>query len=254
MSDRPRGQRLQKVIANAGLMSRRAAESLIAAGRVTIDGRRAILGDRVDAASQRVQVDGVQLPIAPDRVTYLLFKPVGVVSSADDPEGRPTVVEMVPPEPRVVPVGRLDIDSEGLILLSNDGDLTMRLTHPRYGVGKTYVAEVAGKPSPRALARLRAGVELDDGPARAEKAHVVGGHGDRSLVEIVLTEGRNREVRRMMAEIGHPVHRLVRTAIGPLTDRTLKPGQWRLLGPQEIAGLYRASGLSEANSATSPPA
>lgn len=253
MSDERVGQRLQKVIANAGLMSRRAAESLIAAGRVTIDGVPAKLGARVDAANQRVEVDGVPLPIAPDRVTYLLFKPLGVVSSADDPEGRPTVVELVPREPRVVPVGRLDIDSEGLILLSNDGDLTLRLTHPRFGVNKTYLAEVAGKPSARALARLLAGVELEDGPARARKAHVVGGHGDRSLVEVVLTEGRNREVRRMMAEIGHPVHRLVRTAIGGLTDQTLRPGQWRQLGPLEVAALYRSSGAG-GEPAIVPPA
>lgn len=253
MSDERVGQRLQKVIANAGLMSRRSAETLIAAGRVTIDGRPAKLGDRVDAATQKVEVDGVPLPIAPDRVTYLLFKPVGVVSTAEDPEGRPTVVDLVPEEPRVVPVGRLDIDSEGLMLLSNDGDLTLRLTHPRFGVSKTYLAEVAGKPSARALARLREGVELEDGPARAQKAHVVGGYGNRSLVELVLTEGRNREVRRMLAEIGHPVHRLVRTAIGPLTDQVLKPGQWRVLGPLEVAGLYKASGNAE-DEPSPPPA
>lgn len=254
MSDERVGQRLQKVIANAGLMSRRSAETLIAAGRVTIDGRRAKLGDRVDAATQKVEVDGVQLPIAPDRVTYLLFKPVGVVSTVDDPEGRPTVVDLVPEEPRVVPVGRLDLDSEGLILLSNDGDLTLRLTHPRFGVSKTYLAEVAGKPSPRALARLREGVDLDDGPARAQKAHVVGGYGSRSLVELVLTEGRNREVRRMMDAIGHPVHRLVRTAIGSLTDQVLKPGQWRVLGPLEVAGLYRASGTAGGEQPSTPSA
>jgi 23S rRNA pseudouridine2605 synthase len=241
MSQAPVPQRLQKVIAAAGLMSRRSAESLIAAGRVTIDGRLAKLGDRVDPVSQRVEVDGVPLPIAPDRVTYLLFKPLGVVSTSDDPEGRPTVTSLVPELPRVVPVGRLDIDSEGLILLSNDGELTLRVTHPRYSVTKTYLAEVTGKPTKRALATLKSGVELDDGVARALRVRVVGGVGDRSLVEVILAEGRNREVRRMLAEVGHPVLRLVRTAIGPLTDPKLRPGKWRQLSPAEVSALYRAA-------------
>ena len=237
----PAPQRLQKVIAAAGLMSRRSAESLIAAGRVTIDGRLAKLGDRVDRLSQRVEVDGVPLPIAPDRVTYLLFKPLGVVSTADDPEGRPTVTSLVPEVPRVVPVGRLDIDSEGLILLSNDGELNLRVTHPRYSITKTYLAEVTGKPTKKALAALKSGVELDDGMARALQARIVGGIGDRSLVELTLAEGRNREVRRMLAEVGHPVLRLVRTAIGPLTDPKLRPGKWRQLSPAEVSALYRAA-------------
>ena len=241
MTQPPAPQRLQKVIAAAGLMSRRSAESLIAAGRVTIDGRLARLGDRVDPLRQRVEVDGVPLPIAPDHVTYLLFKPLGVVSTADDPEGRPTVTSLVPEIPRVVPVGRLDIDSEGLILLSNDGELTLRVTHPRYSVTKTYLAEVTGKPTKKALAALRSGVELDDGIARALQARIVGGIGDRSLVELTLGEGRNREVRRMLAEVGHPVLRLVRTAIGPLTDPKLRPGKWRQVSPAEVSALYRAA-------------
>jgi 23S rRNA pseudouridine2605 synthase len=243
MIEPPAPQRLQKVISAAGLMSRRAAESLIGAGRVTIDGRPAKLGDRVDPTSQRVEVDGVLVPIAPDRITYLLFKPVGVVSTADDPEGRPTVTSLVPELPRVVPVGRLDIDSEGLILLSNDGELTLRVTHPRYRVTKTYLAEVTGKPTNKALAALRAGVELDDGVARALRVRIVGGVGDRSLVELILAEGRNREVRRMLAAVGYPVLRLVRTAIGPLTDPKLKPGKWRQLSPAEVSALYRAAEL-----------
>jgi len=251
MSQPSAPQRLQKVIAAAGLMSRRTAEKLIGAGRVTIDGRQAKLGDRVDPLTQRVEVDGVPLPIAPDRVTYLLFKPVGIVSTVDDPEGRPTVISLVPDSPRVVPVGRLDIDSEGLILLSNDGELTLRVTHPRYGVAKTYLAEVRGKPTSRALATLKAGVELDDGVARALRVRVVGGIGDRSLVELVLAEGRNREVRRMLAEIGYPVLRLVRTAIGPLRDSKLRPGSWRRLSPTEVAALYRAAEPSERPSPTS---
>jgi 23S rRNA pseudouridine2605 synthase len=241
MIEPPAPQRLQKVISAAGLMSRRAAESLIAAGRVTIDGRLATLGDRVDPNSQRVEVDGVPLPIAPDRVTYLLFKPLGVVSTADDPEGRTTVTSLVPEVPRVVPVGRLDIDTEGLILLSNDGELTLRVTHPRYAVTKTYLAEVTGKPTKGALATLKSGVELDDGVARALRVRVVGGVGDKSLVELILAEGRNREVRRMLAAVGYPVLRLVRTAIGPLTDPKLRPGKWRQLSPAEVSALYRAA-------------
>jgi 23S rRNA pseudouridine2605 synthase len=241
MIEPPAPQRLQKAISAAGLMSRRAAESLIAAGRVTIDGRPAKLGDRVDPLSQRVEVDGVPLPIAPDRVTYLLFKPLGVVSTADDPQGRPTVTSLVPEHPRVVPVGRLDIDSEGLILLSNDGELTLRVTHPRYAVTKTYLAEVTGKPTKKALATLKSGVELDDGVARALRVRIVGGVGDRSLVELIVAEGRNREVRRMLAAAGYPVLRLVRTAIGPLTDPKLRPGKWRQLSQIEVSALYRAA-------------
>ncbi len=219
-------------------MSRRAAESLIARGRVTINGRVAVLGDRVDVSTERVEVDGVPLPLAPDHVTYLLFKPVGVISTADDPEGRPTVIELVPEQPRVVPVGRLDADSEGLLLLSNDGELIQRVTHPRFGMTKTYLAEVAGRPGHRALQKLVEGVELEDGPARASRVSLVATLGARSLVEVVLTEGRNREVRRMFASIGHPVKRLVRTAIGRLTDSRLRPGQWRVLSASEVADLY----------------
>jgi 23S rRNA pseudouridine2605 synthase len=227
------------VIAAAGLMSRRAAERLIQEGRVTIEGRRAVLGDRVDPSHQRVEVDGVPLPLAPEHVTYLLYKPVGVISTAQDPEGRPTVLDLVPPSPRVVPVGRLDADSEGLLLLSNDGELVQRVTHPRFGITKTYLAEVAGRPGHRALQRLLEGVELEDGPARAERVSLEATLGARSLVEIVLTEGRNREVRRMLAAVGHPVKRLVRTAIGRLTDPHLRPGRWRRLSPAEVADLYR---------------
>lgn len=240
-------QRLQKVISAAGLMSRRAAEELIAKGRVTIDGRRAVLGDRVDPSRQRVEVDGVPIPVAPDHVTYLLFKPLGVISTADDPEGRRTVVDLVPSEPRVVPVGRLDADTGGLLLLSNDGELVMRVTHPRFGITKTYMAEVAGKPSQQQLQKLRTGVLLEDGLARAHRVKLVSSHGGKSLVEVVLAEGRNREVRRMFEAIGFPVRRLVRTAIGTLADRSLKPGQWRRLSNQEVAGLYSQAGREGSN-------
>jgi 23S rRNA pseudouridine2605 synthase len=229
-------------------MSRRAAEQLIAAGRVTIDGRVAILGDRVEVDHQRVEVDGVPLPVSPGLVTYLIYKPIGVVSTASDPEGRPTVVDLVPPDPRVVPVGRLDADSEGLLLVSNDGELILRVTHPRFGMTKTYVVTVAGKPTGRVVRRLVAGIELDDGIAKARKAKLIQATPDQGLIELVMTEGRNREIRRMMNLLGHPVQRLVRTAIGPLTDRTLGAGEWRRLDTHEVAALYKAAGTQPPSS------
>lgn len=231
--------RLQKAISAAGLMSRRAAEELIAEGRVSVDGRVAVLGDRCDPETSVVTVDGSRIPVAPSRVTYLVSKPTGVVSTTDDPQGRPTVVDLVPSEPRVWPVGRLDADSEGLILLSNDGDLTNWVTHPSNGVTKTYVAQVAGTPGRAALRALETGVALDDGPARAVSARRLDISGDRSLIEIVMSEGRNREVRRMCDVIGHPVLRLARTAVGPISDRSLQPGTWRYLSAGEVASLYR---------------
>ena len=241
-------QRLQKAIANAGLMSRRAAEELIAAGRVTIDGRVAILGDRVEVDRHRVEVDGVPLPVSPSLVTYLIYKPIGVVSTASDPEGRPTVIDLVPAEPRVVPVGRLDADSEGLLLLSNDGELVLRVTHPRFGMTKTYVATVAGKPNARLARKLVAGVELEDGVAKARRARLIQATPDQGLIELVMTEGRNREIRRMLASLGHPVQRLVRTAIGPLTERNLGAGEWRRLDTGEVAALYKAAGTQPPSS------
>jgi 23S rRNA pseudouridine2605 synthase len=241
-------QRLQKAIANAGLMSRRAAEELIAAGRVTIDGRVAILGDRVEVDRHRVEVDGVPLPVSPSLVTYLIYKPIGIVSTASDPEGRPTVIDLVPAEPRVVPVGRLDADSEGLLLLSNDGELVLRVTHPRFGMTKTYVATVAGKPNARLVRKLVAGVELEDGVAKARRARLIQATPDQGLIELVMTEGRNREIRRMLASLGHPVQRLVRTAIGPLTERNLGAGEWRRLDTGEVAALYKAAGTQPPSS------
>jgi 23S rRNA pseudouridine2605 synthase len=234
--------RLQKAIAQAGLMSRRAAEELIAEGRVTIDGVVAKLGNKVDPAKVLVAIDGAPIPVAPGLVSYLLYKPPGVISTADDPEGRQTVIDLVPEEPRVVPVGRLDADSEGLLLLSNDGELTLRVTHPRFEMEKTYQALVEGKPGKSTLRRLHDGVDLEDGPARAKKVRLVSSSGDRSLLELVMIEGRNREVRRLLEAVGHPVQRLVRTAIGPLRDQSLKPGTWRLISAEETASLYRAAG------------
>jgi len=236
------GERLQKLLARAGFGSRRACELLIAAGRVTVDGDVAILGTRADPADARITVDGIPVVVDTTRVYWLLNKPAGYVTTASDPQGRPTVIELVPTQPRAFPVGRLDLDTEGLLLLTNDGELAELLTHPRHGVEKAYLAEVEGVPSPLALRTLRQGVDLDDGPARAVRAQVVQ-RTDRgvSALEIVLKEGRKRIVRRMCAAIGHPVRRLVRTRIGPLTDAALAPGTYRPLTPVEVRALYRAA-------------
>ena len=230
------GDRLQKVLARAGLGSRRVCEELIAEGRVTVNGDVAQLGRRVDPDVDRVEVDGVPVGVRPGLVYYVLNKPAGVVTTASDTHGRPTVIELVPPEPRVFPVGRLDTETEGLLLLTNDGDLTHRLTHPSFGVEKEYLAEVEGNPSRRAVRRLREGLELEDGTTAPAKASLT----PPNVLTIVIHEGRNRQVRRMCDAIGHPVRRLVRMRIGPITDRTLKPGEWRPLTLQEVQDLQAA--------------
>jgi len=205
-----------------------------------VDDEPAHLGQKIDPDVAIVRVDGIPLPVRPDQVYLLLNKPPGVVSTADDPQGRTTVVDLVNADTRVYPVGRLDAASEGLILLTNDGTLTELVTHPSHGVTKTYLALVEGIPSESSLRRLRDGVDLEDGPAAAKSARIIDRHDDRSLVELVMTEGRKREVRRMFDEIGHPVARLVRTAIGPIADRAIKPGEWRDLSIEEVRGLYAA--------------
>ena len=230
------GDRLQKVLARVGIGSRRVCEDLIAEGRVLVDGEVAVLGRRIDVETALIEVDGAPVGVRPDLVHYLLNKPAGVVTTADDPQGRPTVVGMVPPEPRVFPVGRLDLDTEGLLLLTNDGELTHRLTHPSFGVEKEYVAEVLGEPSRGALRRLREGIELDDGTTAPARAALL----DPSVLRLTIHEGRNRQVRRMCEAIGHPVVRLIRTRIGPLADRSLAPGAWRELTGDELRSLQRA--------------
>ena len=237
--------RIQKAIANAGLMSRRAAEEAISADRIKLNGGPVRLGDRVNLDEDLLTIDGIPIPVNPNLETHLLYKPIGVISSASDTHGRETVVDLVPSERRLYPVGRLDADSEGLILVSNDGELTNRVTHPRYGITKTYVALVEGVPSGQALRKLTSGVELDDGIARAAKARTVDRQDRQALIEMVMTEGRNREVRRMLSSVGHEVITLVRTAIGPITDRTLKPGESRSLDSGEISRLL-ASGITGA--------
>jgi len=229
--------RIQKAIANSGLMSRRAAEEAMVEGRVRLNGKQVILGDRVDPDVDLLTLDGAPVPISSALETHLLYKPVGVISTADDPLGRPTVIDLIETPQRLYPVGRLDADSEGLILVSNDGELTNRVTHPRFGITKRYLAEVTGVPSPGTLRKVVTGVILDDGPARAQSARLVQSSPGRSLVELVMVEGRNREVRRLMEAVGHPVSRLVRTAIGPITDSSLRPGQSRRLTAIEIQAL-----------------
>ena len=239
------GTRLQKVLAGAGVASRRAAEDLISAGRVTVNGEVVrVLGRRVDPAVDVIHVDGVRVNVRPDRLYLALNKPRGVLSTMSDDRGRPTVGEYVAErEERLFHVGRLDQDSEGLLLLTNDGELAHRLMHPRYEVLKTYLAEVPG-PVPRDLGRrLRAGVTLEDGPVAADGFTVVdAGHG-RALVQVILHEGRKHVVRRLLAEVGHPVSRLVRTQVGPVRLGHQRPGTVRNLTQREVGELYRLVGM-----------
>jgi len=240
------GERLQKALARAGLGSRRMAEILIEAGRVTIDGRIAELGNRVDADSQEIRVDGKLVPAAPSAVYFLLNKPTGVITTADDPHGRPTVVEMIDTEVRIFPVGRLDMATEGLLILTNDGRLAHLLTHPSVGIEKEYLVRVEGDPNPSSIRRLREGIELDDGvTAPAQVSRVSDG-----VLRIVIHEGKNRQVRRMCEAIGHDVVRLVRTRIGPIHDAKLAPGSSRSLSVGEVRKLMDAVGVAKASETT----
>jgi 23S rRNA pseudouridine2605 synthase len=231
------GERLQKVLASAGVGSRRSCEELIAAGRVLVNGERAVLGRRVHQDTDVVSVDGVVVSIREGLAYYLLNKPHGVVSTASDPYGRATVVGLVPPTPRVYPVGRLDADSEGLILLTNDGGLANRLTHPSFGVEKEYLVTVRGEVPPGAIRALRRGVELEDGVTAPAKVSQV----SPGLLRITIHEGRNRQVRRMAQVVGYPVERLVRTRIGALRLGSLRPGSYRDLSVAEVRQLERAA-------------
>jgi 23S rRNA pseudouridine2605 synthase len=227
--------RLNAFLARAGVASRRRADELIKAGRVTVNEEPGQLNTDV-GPHDRVAVDG--RVVERQQLRYvLLHKPAGVVTTASDPRGRATVVELVPDEPRVVPVGRLDVDTTGALLLTNDGPLAHRLAHPRYGVEKIYVAEVEGDPGEDALQRLREGLELDDGPTAPAKARRLG----TACVELVLHEGRKHQVKRMLAAVGHPVTRLHRSAYAGLTLDEVEPGAWRELDPAEVARLREAS-------------
>ncbi len=234
--------RLQKVLADAGLGSRRACESLIAEGRVEVDGvvvRE--LGTRVDPETQAVHVDTLRITTQPDRVYLALNKPAKVVTSMSDPEGRKTIADYLRDRPeRLFYVGRLDYDTEGLLLLTNDGDLSNRLTHPSYEVPKTYLAQVRGPVPKDAGARLRDGIELEDGIAHADSFRLVDSTPGHALVELVLHSGRNRIVRRMLDAVGTPVERLVRTHFGPIALAEQRPGKLRTLRPHEVGELMKA--------------
>jgi 23S rRNA pseudouridine2605 synthase len=210
---------------------------------VTVNGRVASLGDRVQADRDRVAVDGTTLNVDPEVRYYAFNKPAGIVTTLSDPQGRPDLRAFVPDGPRVFPVGRLDRDTEGLLLMTNDGELANRLTHPRHGVEKEYLAEVGGEPAERALATIRRGVELDDGPARALEASVVGTSRGRGAVRVVMGEGRKREVRRLLDAVGLPVVRLVRVRVGPIRLGRMTPGEVRSLTPDEVRALAEAAGM-----------
>jgi 23S rRNA pseudouridine2605 synthase len=239
LADVPGGIRLQKVLAAAGVGSRRHCEEIIGDGEVV---RR--FGARVDPQRQLIRVDGRRIPAREDLVYVALNKPAGVLTTMSDSRGRPTIADFLPDRAeRLFHVGRLDFDTEGLMLLMNDGELAHRLAHPRYGVLKTYLADVAG-PLPRDLGRqLVTGIELSDGVVSADRFRVVDRAGPRALVEITLHEGRKHIVRRMLAQVGHPVSRLVRTQVGPVRLGSLRSGTTRRLTTREIGDLYAAVGL-----------
>ena len=234
------GIRLQKVLATAGLGSRRRCEELIAAGRVTVDGVVAELGRRVDPETAVIHVDGNRVTVREDVVYLALNKPRSVLSAMSDDRGRRTVGDLVADRPqRLFHVGRLDADSEGLLLLTNDGELAHKLMHPSFGVLKTYLATVPGPVSREVARRLRGGVELDDGPVSVDAFRVVQTQGQEAIVEVVLHEGRKHVVRRLLAEVGHPVTRLVRTRIGPVNLGGQRVGSLRPLTQAEVSELYR---------------
>jgi len=242
-------ERVQKIMARCGPWSRRQAEALIREARVTVNGQAATLGQQADAHHDAIKIDGrrLKVPLAVTQAYILLNKPAGHVSTRHDPEGRPTVIDLLPKQlaARVQPVGRLDFDTEGLLLLTDDGALAHRVGHPRFGCSKTYQVKVKGRPAAAALERLRSGIKLDGrvtAPARIEVRHV---HGRREASAhtwwtVTLNEGRTRQIREMFFRIGHPVKRLRRVAIGPLRDSALRPGTWRRLRATELSRLRAA--------------
>jgi 23S rRNA pseudouridine2605 synthase len=245
-------ERLQKVLSQAGVASRRASEKLIAEGRVTVNGQTVReMGTKADPAVDDIRLDGRRIKGAERHRYILLNKPAGYVSTRSDPQRRRTVLDLLAGvREYIYPVGRLDYDTEGLLLLTNDGDLAARLTHPRHGIERTYEARVAGMPDQDAIDRLRRGIPLDGRrtlPAnvvllnKAPATRLAGRRQPEGVLLITIREGRNRQVRRMCEAVGHPVKKLARKRIGPLTDRRLKPGEWRELTPQEVGALQKAA-------------
>jgi 23S rRNA pseudouridine2605 synthase len=242
-------ERLQKVLAAAGVASRRVCEGFIIEGRVTVNGEVAELGAKVDQTRDVVAVDGERVNVDPDRVYLMLNKPQGVLSTVEDPDGRPTVLDLINLPQRLYPIGRLDMDTEGLLLLSNDGELTNALLHPSREVERWYVALVPGPVKGRALTALQEGVELEDGVARPKRVRVLEEGKGKALVEIVMTEGRKREVRRMLAEVGLPVERLARVRFADVDLGELRQGKWRFLTQAEIGALHDAARAGEQRAA-----
>lgn len=239
------GIRLQKVMADAGVASRRASEDLIRRGRVRVNGRVVTeLGTKVRPGVDTIEVNGRPMQLSSGRTYILLNKPRSFVTTVNDPRGRRTVLDLIDGvRGRLFPVGRLDYDTEGLLLLTNDGELTYALTHPKHGVPRTYLAEVEGTVSPETATRLANGIELDDGPTRPAEVRILGHEDGNTKLTVTLTEGRNRQVRRMLAAVGHPVLFLKRVQFGPLSVHGVKLGQWRSLTQAEVAKLYAAAGL-----------
>jgi 23S rRNA pseudouridine2605 synthase len=239
------GERLQKVLARAGVASRRVVEEMIDQGRISVNGERVqVQGMRVDPHTDRIAVDGARIELTDDRVTYAMNKPFGVITAMTDDRGRATVGDMLGDlAPGLVHVGRLDQDTEGLLIITNDGELAHRLAHPSYEVPKTYLAQVSGS-VPRDLhRRLRAGVELEDGPVAVDSFQVVDTHAGQSVVEVVLHEGRKHIVRRLLAHVGLPVSRLTRTSVGPISLQRMRTGTIRRLSRQEVGALKELVGL-----------
>lgn len=259
-------ERLQKILARSGVASRRGAEEMVDAGRVEVNGRTAGLGDSADVAVDEIRLDGRPLGRAPRRRVLALHKPAGYVTTLSDPQGRPTVRDLLPGRERLMPIGRLDLDSEGLLLFTNDGGIAQKVAHPSGGVHKRYRAWVPGRPTPSQLRDLRLGLELDDGHARALGARVLppevatrglrlaarqGAGVGESVVELEMGEGRKREVRRLLSAVGLPVLRLVRVAVGPVTLTGLAPGRYRYLSEPEVGALL--AGLREGRTPRSGP-
>lgn len=236
-------ERVQRTLARTGFGSRRSAEDLIRAGRVTIDGREAILGDRIDPARAQVSVDGLPIPVNPDLRYFALNKPAGVTTTMRDAHAVRTLRDFLPSGPRVFAIGRLDRETEGLLLLTNDGELAHRIQHPSHGIEKEYLVEVEGSLPADVVRRLKAGVDLEDGFARALRVGQVERVSGRAAVPIVMVEGRKRVVRRMFAALGHPVKRMIRVRVGPIHLGRLPPGDLRPLEPDELAALYRSTGM-----------
>lgn len=240
-------ERIQKIMAAAGVASRRASEELILEGRVEVDGEIAELGMKADPATAVIRVDGERINADPDKVYVMLNKPRGVVTTADDPEGRPTVLELINLPQRLFPVGRLDMDTEGLLLLTNDGDLAHALMHPSFEVPRVYVALVPGPVRRAVLAELQEGVELEDGLAKPVSVRVLEDQRSKALLEVVMAEGRKREVRRMLGHVGLKVERLARVSYGEVELGDLRQGKWRFLTTREVSLLMGAVDPAERN-------